>query len=187
MIVEIDYATAKPFICQWHYSRVVPKGRNLFFGWYVDGDLYAVANFGWGVNPYQPTYLARETGLPITNDNLMELKRLARMEPKIEGLQLTQFLGGCFKLLKKMGVKYCVSFSDPEWGHRGTIYKAMNFKHMGQTQEEMHVVDSNGVKRHRRYPYRYAKANNCSIEEARQILGLTRIKTLPKDRWFRKL
>ena len=60
---RIDYAEARPRIEMWHYSGCVPKGKNLFFGWYVGGDLYAVANYGWGVNPYQAPYLARVSGL----------------------------------------------------------------------------------------------------------------------------
>jgi hypothetical protein len=183
-VKEIDYKIAKPHIVQWHYSHIVPRGRNIFYGWYVEDELYAVANFGWGVNPYQAKYLARTTGFLISNDNLMELKRLARSEPRRDPLQLTQFLATCFRLLKQKGVRYIISFSDPEWKHTGKIYQAANFKHIGQTQEEMHVVDSSGAVHHRRYPYRYAKRNGCTMEEAREQLGLKPIKTQKKDRWF---
>lgn len=183
---EISLPTARPFIERWHYSNKVPTGKNIFFGWFVDDELYAVADYGIGVNSFQASFLARSTKENVINENLLELKRLCRLEPP-KKLYLTQFLSKCHKLLKRRGYKFIVSFSDPEYGHNGGIYRAANFKHLGKTNAEWHVVDTEGVKHHRRYPYRYAQRNNCSIEEARKQLGLKRVKTLPKDRWFLKI
>jgi len=175
---------AKPFIETWHYSKKVPTGKNIFFGWFYFDTLYAVADYGIGVNSYQAKFLQKITKKPVSNSNFLELKRLCRTEPKNENLYLTQFLSLCHKELKKMGYKYVVSFSDPEQNHNGGIYKAANFKHLGKTNPEIHVIDENGIKRHRKYPYRYSQRKNISIQEARKILKLTRIKTCPKDRWF---
>ena len=185
MSVEpISLKTAKPFIEKWHYSGIVPTGRNIFFGCYdKDGYLYAVADYGIGVNPYQAPFLARESGWDITNDVLLELKRLCRIEPK-QDIPLTRFLSLCHKKLKKMGYKFIVSFSDPEENHNGGIYKAANFTHMGKTNPEMHLLDENGKKRHRRYAYRYARRKGIHIAQAREELNLVRIKTSPKDRWL---
>ena len=181
---KISLKEAKPFIEKWHYSKKVPTGKNIFFGWFIENELYAVANYGIGVNSNQASFLSKKTGKNITNSNLLELKRLCRKEPKVNTLPLTKFLSLCHKNLKKDGYRYIISFSDPEHGHNGGIYKAANFIHLGKTNPEIHTIDKNGVKRHRRFPYRYAKRNNCSIEEARQALNLKKIKTLPKDRWF---
>lgn len=184
-VESIPYALAKSFIERWHYSGSCPKGKNIFFGCFDDNDnLYAVSDYGNGVNPYQAGFLSRESGLEVTNDNLVELKRLCRIEPNNPEIPLTKFLSVCHKQLKADGIKFIVSFSDPEHGHTGGIYKASNFFHFGTTQEEMHVIDANGVQRHRRYAYRYSKRNNISIEEARTLLGLVPKKTLAKDRWF---
>lgn len=188
ILKRLTREAAKPFIEQWHYSHCVPKGSHFFFGWEDEqGELYAVADYGNGVNPYQATYLARTFGADVTNDNLVELKRLCRVEPKRDDAPLTRFLSVCHKQLTQLGIKYVVSFSDPEWGHDGGIYKAANFTHAGQTNPEFHVVDASGEVRHRRYPYRYAKRNGCTIDEARQQLGLTRKRTQPKDRWFLRI
>jgi len=46
------------------------------------------------------------------------------------------------------------------------------------------VVDSEGNQLHRRVAYRYSRRNDCTIEEARMALNLTRTKTSPRDRWF---
>jgi len=183
-VTLVDFAIAKPFIEQWHYSKCVPKGFNLFFGCYLDERPYAVANYGEGINPYQAAYLREKTKRDITVTNLLELKRLCRLEPRAEGVQLTQFLSKCHQQLKRIGYRYVVSFSDPEHGHTGGIYKAANFTHMGKTNAEWHTVDKDGNPVHRRVAYRHARQNGITIEKAREVLGLTRRKTLPKDRWF---
>ena len=180
---EITIDIARPFIEKWHYSGCVPTGKNIFLGWYTRETLYAVANYGIGVNPYQASFLARETGYEVTKKNLLELKRLCRTEPIMEELPLTAFLSRCHKLLKR-DYSFIVSFSDPSHGHSGGIYRAANFTHLGVTNPEYHTVDKNGNIRHRRYYFRYARRKEITMEQAREELGLQRIKTMPKDRWF---
>jgi len=146
--------------------------------------LYAVADYGIGVNPYQAAFLSKITNANVENSNLLELKRLCRVEPSISQLPLTAFLSRCHKILKRSGYVFIVSFSDPAQGHNGGIYKAANFTHIGVTNPERHTVDANGVIRHRRYYFRYARRKGISVEQARQELGLELVKTQPKDRWF---
>ncbi len=182
--MRISHDVAKPFIEKWHYSGRCPTGKNIFFGWYIDETLYAVADYGIGVNPYQAQYLSRITGLDIHNNELLELKRLCRIEPKIDKMPLTMFLSQCHKLLAKDGYCYIVSFSDPNYGHSGGIYKAANFRNLGKTNPENHVVEKDGTIRHRRLYFRYSRRKNVSVSQAREDLGLTLVKTIPKDRWF---
>lgn len=183
MIKKISLNEARVIVEQFHYSHSVPTGKNIFFGWYFGKELYAVADYGIGVNPYQASFLSRVTGLPVVNEELLELKRLARIEPARD-VYLSQFIAGCHKILRKDGYKYIVSFSDPEYGHNGGIYRASNFQHLGTTNPEWHLIDDNGNRMHRRRAHRHSERNKCTIEESRQALGLKRIKTLPKDRWF---
>lgn len=180
---EIDHNLATPFIERWHYSGCAPKGSNTYFGWFKGDALYAVADYGIGVNPYQASYLSNHLGEEIKQDQLVELKRLVRSEPKLDRNPLTKFLSKCHRILKDRGIRLVVSFSDPAQGHQGGIYKAANFSHVGKTQAEYHTIDTEGNIRHRRYAYRYAKRNSISTEAARVVLGLTPIKTEPKDRW----
>ena len=188
---------AAPVIERWHYSHRVPTGKNLFYVWRLDGNgltlpfasdmfgsvIYAVANYGIGVNPFQAAFVARQYNKSLSNDQLVELKRLARVEPKLDGLPLTYFLARCHKLLARSGYRCVVSFSDPAQKHTGGIYKAANFDHCGQSSEEFHLLDAEGNVRHRRYAYRYARRNGVSIDEAREELGVQRVATPPKDRW----
>jgi hypothetical protein len=179
-----DYPTAKRMVEAHHYSGCMPRGRNICYEWVGPDGVYACAVYGNGINPYQASFLARVTGLPVTKGNYVELKRLVRCEPRIEGVQLTQFLAMCHADLAQDGWLYVVSFSDPEQGHAGTIYKAANFFDLGQTQAEWHVVDADGKRRHRRVAYRHSRLHGITIAEARAALGFTRERTMPRDRWF---
>lgn len=189
-IATISYDVAAPFIRRWHYSHSVPKGSHIFFGWYrTDGSLYAVADYGNGVNPHQWAYLRRVLDAPhLAMTSWTELKRLCRIDPKDESMPLTRFLSRCHRRLRREhDIKVVIAFSDPAHGHTGALYKAANFVHMGQTQQEWHVIDQSGIQQHRRLAYRYARRHGISIEQARQQLGLARVKTLRKDRWVIRL
>ena len=191
MIRQIGHSEAASFIERWHYSHRCPTGKNIFFGQFVSGKddlfgetLYAVADYGIGVNPYQAKFLSTFTGNDIQNGKLLELKRLCRIEPKNENLPLTSFISKCHKKLKKEGYRFIISFSDPAYGHNGGIYRAANFKNLGKTNSETHAIDADGTVRHRRLYFRYARRKEIDVAQARQELGLKLVKTLPKDRWF---
>lgn len=179
---EIPFLWARDHIVAHHYSRSMPKGKNRCFGIGRVGRLYAVAVYGNGVNPYQASYLTRLTGLPIDHGNYVELKRLARNDD--EGPPMSWFLARCHRVLKQEKILVVISFSDPEQGHTGGLYRACNFIHAGKTQAERHCIDSDGNRVHRRRAYRHAKLYDVTIGEARKTLGLTTVKTQPKTRWI---
>lgn len=191
-IIELN--TARPFIEKWHYSGCVPTGKNIFLGWYAkipesQGDLfgdtlYAVADYGLGINPQQAEFLSNQTGNEVSDGELLELRRLCRIDPACKLLPLTAFLSRCHKLLKQQGYRHIISFSDPTYGHNGGIYKAANFLHLGTTNAEFHTIDKDGNQVHRRRYYRYSRRKNIDVNQARKELGLQRVKTLPKDRWY---
>ena len=184
LCVRIDYSEASDQVKRWHYSGCMPRGYNVCFGLYRGSELYAVAVFGTGVNSYQDSYLARVTGLAVTAKNLVELKRLARSSPKRK-YPMTKFMSECHRILKDENkIRYVISFSDPDQGHTGTLYRAANYIHIGKTNAEMHVIDRDGVRRHRRVAYRLARRRDIPIAAARAELGFTCIKTSPRDRWF---
>ena len=147
--------------------------------------LYAVAIYGIGANNNLPKFLERTLSLPVANSNLLELKRLVRIEPKEDGMPLTRFLSICHKTLKKEGYRYVASFSDPEYNPSGGIYAAANFKQIGLTQPEADILNTVGQKIGRRTLLHWRKRNgNPSIDDACKQLGFTRVKTPPKKRWF---
>lgn len=183
----IEHKIAKPFIEKWHYSKKVPRGRNIFFGVYVEDVLYAVVNYGDGVNTHQSSFVSDLIQEDIFPEELLELKRLCRVEPRNDAVPLTKVLSICHKILRQRDYKIIIAFSDPAYGHTGGIYKAGNFLHVGQTREEVHYVDESGTIRHRRFPYKYAKSKGTTMKEAIKKLKLKPIKTPRKDRWLMRL
>ena len=135
----IEHGDAKLFIEHWHYSQKLPSGFNLFFGAFLDDELYAVADYGAGSNMDKGAKLARLTGLPVRFQevtrkwldaphknmdlnglivgprNCLELKRLCRQGAKgAAKIPLTRFLAICHRILKREhGVQFIVSYSDP--------------------------------------------------------------------------
>lgn len=185
VVQRATFADVAPLIQQFHYSGNVPKGKNVYFRGNAFGDvLYAASVYGWGVNPYQETFLTKLLERPVERANCYELKRLARSEPAWPEYPLTSFLAGTHRLLRQDGIRYIIAFSDPGEGHSGGIYRAANFVHVGTTQKEMHCVNADGEPVHRRVAYRHARAHGITIQEARDILGLTTIETQRKDRWL---
>lgn len=177
---KIDHKTAKAWVEKWHYSRRIPTGKNLSYGVFIGGELYAVIVYGIGVNPYQAKFLGV--------DSVLEIKRMCRSEPPRPEYPLSKFISVTTKLVRKEYPCDCIiAFADPEQGHEGGVYKASNFILHGTTDAEWHLVDKDGVKRHRRYAFRHARRRNISLADSRAELGVTRVKTAPKYRWVRKL
>ena len=179
-----------PVVEQFHYSKNVPAGKNIYFGYFVDDLLYAVAIYGIGVNNNGPKFLARTLNLDVTVQNSLELKRLARVEPKVDAAPLTKFLSICHRLLKKQGYKYVVSYSDPDFNPAGGIYAASNFKLIGMTSPETDILNEQGLKINRRTllhwrnRQRVLTGTMLTIDEACKQRGFTKVKTQPKKRWF---
>ena len=197
VVRQSDIKECRPFVERWHYSGKVPTGRNYFFVMesgeqrdLLSSEVYAAACYGPSASQSMHTGLARMTGKGVTFDNMVELRRLCRREPK-DGMPLTWFLSRCHKLLKKQGIKYIVSFSDPMHNHNGGIYKAANFTHLGKTAAATHNIDAEGNIIHRRIPYHHKRAkgypDGVGMEMARADLGLKKYTTPPKDRWFLEL
>ena len=174
-IAPLGHKDAKAFVETWHYSHRMPTGKNIPFGVSRGGKLYATIVYGIGVNPYQAKFLGVAS--------VLEIKRMCRREPK-EAFELSRFI----RLTAKMAQKEypfdaIVAFADPEQGHEGTVYKAAGFRHEGLSNPEWHLLGADGVQRHRRYAFRYARRKDISVAAAREELGMVRVKTAPKHRW----
>lgn len=94
----------------------------------------------------------------------VELRRMACHEMLPHNSE-SWFIGCCLRWLKKnTDIKKVISYSDLSVGHIGTIYKASNFKLIGETAPSKHVF-WNGKRYHPRsltierdYSYRLRKA-----------------------------
>lgn len=175
-IRKISANAARQWVERWHYSQRMPGGKNICFGLYANGEPYAVIVYGIGVNPYQAQFLGV--------DDVVEIKRMCRSEPKLDGFPLSRLIAITSKMLRSEFKYDCiVAFADPEHGHEGTVYKAAGFSYEGTTNAEWHLEDRDGTRRHRRYAFRHAKRNGLPLVESRRLLSVTRVKTEPKHRW----
>lgn len=183
-------AEARPFIERWHYSKSCPAGMNIFFGFehgqmadLFSQEFYAVACYGISSSPQIHKSLSRQTGRKVTLSNLLELRRLCRREPA-EEIPLTWFLSQCHRRLKQKGYKFIVSFSDPDFGHNGGIYRAANFVHLGKTKSEVHFFEPDGRFIHRKTLTNQAAAIGSTVQNVVAEKNLQPASSSPKDRWF---
>jgi len=185
---------------KYHYSKNLPAGKNICFGWFLpepeeETDLfgekktpYAVAVYGIGSNARIYDCLARESGLLVNANNTYELKRLVREGDKEDRrVSLSQLLSVCHKaLLKEDGIRYIVSYSDPQFNPDGGIYAASNFTLIGWTNNHnWQIIKADGTSTNRRTLNHWRAAHgNPSVDDACAILGYKKVNAPPKKRWF---
>lgn len=69
-----------------------------------------------------------------SESDVIELRRLCCVDDTPRNAE-SYFIGRALRLLKKeWGGRVVVSYADKEYGHSGVIYKASNFKHVGDVK-----------------------------------------------------
>jgi len=92
--------------------------------------------------------------------NMLEIRRMALLDSCPKNSE-SWFLGKALRWLRDhTDAENILSYADGFVGHKGTIYKASNFRHVGMTSASVHVF-WNGVRYHPRSlsidrPYSYA-------------------------------
>lgn len=181
-----SYQAAKYAVEHWHYSKRMPKSKlNMFGAWENDNFIGAVI-FGVGatrklVNPYG---LKPEEGC-----------ELVRVALKQHITPVSKIVVKSIKLLKQRneGLRIIVSFADPDEGHNGAIYQAMNWVHDGVSiPADEYIV--NGKRWHGR-SLRNTKPINMTTYQyaifldmnAKKIKGSSKIRYLyPLDKAMRR-
>lgn len=139
-IKEIDRKECDSLLRPLHYLGKAPKGASIFMGLYIEGCLVGCATFGRGTNKH----LSSSVG-----GNAYELTRFFTVDwlPKNSG---SYFMSRIIKLIKKEypDIEYLVSFADPEVKHTGGIYKAANWKYLGQNKKD-YCYTINGERIHK--------------------------------------
>lgn len=122
-------------------------------------------------------------GLPrhaIYGDDVLDLRRFALNDDCIKNSE-SYFLARTIKILNK---KYknlkILTFADKTQGHIGTIYKACNFKLIGETKPSKHIL-WNGKQYHMRSltidrPYSYKLRDALKNNQASLVTGLIKYK-----------
>jgi hypothetical protein len=74
------------------------------------------------------------------SEDLIELRRLIFIDSAPRNIE-SRFIGFCLRWLKKnTTLRVVLSYADPFAGHSGTIYKAANFKYLGQTASSRMIL-----------------------------------------------
>ena len=127
-VSECPISDIRDFVQQHHYSKSV-GGITPTHCFRVDheGVLVGAAIFGIPA--------MRETIRKYSEDGkvkMVELRRLCFVDEAPRNSE-SMTVARMFRHLKKSDVQRILSYSDPNYGHVGTIYKALRFRLLGQT------------------------------------------------------
>ncbi len=125
----IDYCSHKVAVysvLRWHYSKRMPKSKLVKFGVWEYGKFKGCVIYGSGANPKSGAFLG------VSNFECPELVRVALDKHDNTVSKIVSFT---LKKIKKdfPNLKAIVSYADPEKGHKGKIYQAMNWTYIGRT------------------------------------------------------
>ena len=124
-----SYEAAKFAVEHWHYSGVLPAGKLVKIGVWEESKYIGCVIFGRGAN--------NNIGNPygLTQLNVCELVRIALTTHKTPVSKIAAF---AIKMLKKQSpdLRLIVSYADPEQGHNGSVYQAMNWAYVGKSQAQ---------------------------------------------------
>lgn len=119
------------FIEEWHYSKNMNGVISDYCFKLMDGNrLIGAMVFGkLAMANVWKKYAKKQ-------EHLIELRRLCCIDNTPKNTE-SYFIGKALKLLKKnTQIKKVLSYSDLTYGHTGVIYKASNFKLIGETKPQ---------------------------------------------------
>jgi hypothetical protein len=144
-----SYHAAKYAVEQWHYSHVIPKGRNNYLGiWEGDKFIGAIV-FGFSNSPS----LGMAFGL--TQHEYSELRRIALNN---HDSYVSQIMKRAIRLVKNKnnGLRLLISYADTRQSHHGGIYQATNWIYIGEAGMKREVKIA-GVWRNDTHAFREKK------------------------------
>lgn len=117
------------FVEKWHYSHNINGLKDEYcFALYHENTMIGAAIFGEPATPGVVEAYSENGTLQVT-----ELRRLCCIDNTPRNTE-SYFIGQMFKWLRQnTKVDVILSYADTTYGHQGTIYKATNFKFVGQS------------------------------------------------------
>ena len=132
----------RDFIEKWHYSHNINGLLSQYCFKLMDGDTMVGAMIygGLGMANCWKKYAENK-------EDIIELRRLCCIDDTPKNTE-SYFIGRTLKwLLRNTSIKKVISYADNTYGHRGVIYQASNFKHLGKTAKGR-VIMWNGKRYH---------------------------------------
>ena len=144
--LKIDYATHKAakFACEnWHYSKTIPVPPLVKFSVYENNKFIGCIIFSRGAS----SNISKPFGL-----EQIEVCELTRVALKKHESNVSKMVSIAIKMLRKQNpkIKIIVSYADPNNGHNGSIYQALNFIYIGETAKTNKYYDKTGKMWHSR-------------------------------------
>ncbi len=126
-INKVDRDCVREFIEKWHYSGNINGCiADYCYSLTDNGEMKGAMFFGRMAMHNQWKRFAEK------ESDVVELRRLCCIDDTPKNTE-SYFIGNALKMLKKdWGGKIVVSYADKEYNHVGTIYKASNFKMIGE-------------------------------------------------------
>ena len=133
----------KTFIETHHYSKSVNGVKNKFiFAAYEDGEIVGCVLYGSLSTTAWKKYSDSES-------KVIELRRMVSISK--DKNFLSKFVSKTIKhLMKETDIELIISYADPEYGHVGYIYQALNFEYHGETNKDIVLITPDGKKYHSR-------------------------------------
>lgn len=132
----------RDFIEEWHYSHNINGLLSDYCFKLMDGDkmVGAMIYGGLGMANCWKKYAEKK-------EDIIELRRLCCIDDTPKNTE-SYFIGRTLKWLKRnTAIKKVISYADNTYNHRGTIYQASNFQHLGKTAKGR-VIMFNGKRYH---------------------------------------
>lgn len=162
-----DFSDIKHIFEKYHYKKsAIGGGISVCFAMLIDGELVGGSVLG------KPRHEGKYK-------NCIDIRRMACIDNaphNSESWFLSQIIRWC---ATNTDYGYVLSYSDKTVGHNGTIYKAANFKNIGETQPTKYIV-WNGKTYHPRSlsidrPYSYSLRDAVNKGEAVIHTGMPKL------------
>lgn len=143
LVAPCSYEAAKYAVEKWHYSRVMPAGKTVKWGVWESGQFIGAVVFSWGAN----NNIGKPYGL-----KQIEVCELVRVALKEHAAPVSRIVAGAIERQRKQspGLRLMVSYADPEYGHTGGIYQAMNWLYVGHSKPQRETLRLDGTIMHKR-------------------------------------
>jgi adenine modification enzyme len=135
-----DKSEADKIITEYHYSHKPTKNSFLSFLVYWNGQIHGALQLGYGIRP--------KIKEGFNADEVREFDRMWLSDdmPKFSETITLSLLHKILKL-KYKNIKGLISYSDTSVGNKGTIYKAANYKLIGDIKADFYILE-NGERVH---------------------------------------
>ena len=143
LVAPCSYQAAKYAVEKWHYSGVMPAGKTVKWGVWEAGTFIGAVVFSWGAN----NHIGSPYGLEQIG--VCELVRVALREHDAPVSRIVTTAMSCQRK-QSPGLRLIVSYADPEQGHIGAIYQAMNWLYVGHSRPQRETLRPDGTIMHKR-------------------------------------